>query len=65
MLEEGSAQHANSMSDCVYGIAYRSVYMVSLRSMRIHIWDMWRSNIWCVYVAHVLTWSIGVSMQHT
>ncbi len=24
--------------------------MVYLRSVRIHIWDIWRSNIWGVYV---------------
>jgi hypothetical protein len=31
--------------------------MVYLRSMRIHIWDIWRNNIWGVYVVYVWTWS--------
>jgi hypothetical protein len=43
-------------------IAYRSVYMVYLRSMRKHIWDIWRSNIWGVYVVlrsmRTHTWDI-------
>jgi hypothetical protein len=33
---------------------------VYLHSMRIHIWDRWRTYIWYVYVVYVLTWSIGV-----
>jgi len=31
--------------------------MVYLRSMRIHIRDIWRSNVWGVYVVYVWTWS--------
>jgi hypothetical protein len=31
--------------------------MVYLCSMRIHIWDIWRSIIWCIYVVYVWTWS--------
>ena len=31
----------------------RSVCVVCLRRRRIHIWDTWRMNIWCVYVVYV------------
>jgi|LauGreDrversion2_3_1035106.scaffolds.fasta_scaffold92832_1 hypothetical protein len=34
---------------------------VYLRSTRIHIWDMWRVHIRCVYVVS-LTWRIGWSI---
>jgi hypothetical protein len=37
--------------------------MVYLRRMRIHIWDIWRSNIWCVYVVYVWTWSKCEDME--
>ena len=37
----------------------RSMYKVYLRSMRIHVWDMWRVPIQGVYVVYVLTWRIG------
>jgi hypothetical protein len=45
MLEEGSAQHANSISECIYGVSTQYAYTHmgvqhanSIRSMRIHIW---------------------------
>ena len=45
MVEEGSAQHANSIPECIYGVSTQYAYTHmgvqdanSIRSMRIHIW---------------------------
>jgi hypothetical protein len=45
MVEEGSAQHANSISECIYSVSTQYAYTHmgvhhanSIRSMRIHIW---------------------------
>ncbi len=45
MAQQHSAQHANSMQECVF-------------TQCAHIWDIWRINIWCVCVIYVLTWNI-------
>jgi hypothetical protein len=49
--------HTHTHTHTHMPITYWSVYMVYLRRMRIHICDIWRSNIWCVYVVYVWTWS--------